>query len=175
MNTLMSPQHIKGFVLAGNALFSIKSLRTNCHYTFKVVRAMITIGRHHHGDPGQPCNEPECKGSRPVVPPTWKVNVLSGRDNTRKENYRYIGSIRDGHFSYLASQTTSSTKGFAWVWKNLDRVGERFEFHHAGRCGRCGRLLTVPESIESGIGPECQDKMAFEALGGAEGLLRQLL
>jgi len=23
------------------------------------------------------------------------------------------------------------------------------------RCGRCGRVLTVPESVESGFGPEC--------------------
>jgi len=26
---------------------------------------------------------------------------------------------------------------------------------HEGACGRCGRTLTVPESIASGFGPEC--------------------
>jgi hypothetical protein len=30
-----------------------------------------------------------------------------------------------------------------------------WEFRHEGRCGRCGRTLTVPESIDSGFGPEC--------------------
>jgi hypothetical protein len=35
-----------------------------------------------------------------------------------------------------------------------------WKVHHEGRCGRCGRTLTVPESIESGIGPECAKKMA---------------
>jgi hypothetical protein len=30
---------------------------------------------------------------------------------------------------------------------------------HEGRCGRCGRRLTVPESIESGYGPECIGKI----------------
>lgn len=45
-----------------------------------------------------------------------------------------------------------------WVLK-LIRNGEQpppgYEIRHAGRCGRCGRLLTVPESIETGLGPEC--------------------
>ena len=26
---------------------------------------------------------------------------------------------------------------------------------HSGSCGRCGRKLTVPESIDTGLGPEC--------------------
>ena len=26
---------------------------------------------------------------------------------------------------------------------------------NSGHCGRCGRLLTVPESIRTGLGPEC--------------------
>jgi hypothetical protein len=26
---------------------------------------------------------------------------------------------------------------------------------HEGSCARCGKKLTVPESIESGFGPEC--------------------
>jgi hypothetical protein len=29
------------------------------------------------------------------------------------------------------------------------------EFHHCGFCCRCGRTLTDPASIESGIGPIC--------------------
>jgi hypothetical protein len=29
------------------------------------------------------------------------------------------------------------------------------EIWHEGRCGRCGRKLTVPESIHNGYGPEC--------------------
>jgi hypothetical protein len=29
---------------------------------------------------------------------------------------------------------------------------------HSGRCGRCGRTLTTPDSIERGLGPECAHK-----------------
>jgi hypothetical protein len=32
------------------------------------------------------------------------------------------------------------------------------ELAKAGRCKRCGRLLTDPHSIERGVGPECVKK-----------------
>lgn len=41
----------------------------------------------------------------------------------------------------------------------LDTLG-KVEVWHAGSCCRCGRKLTVPSSIESGIGPECAGKLA---------------
>ena len=31
---------------------------------------------------------------------------------------------------------------------------------HEGRCASCGRKLTVPESIDSGLGPECRARLA---------------
>lgn len=156
----MTPEQIRAFILAGNALFTLKSMRTGKHFTFKV---QLRYQRN-----------PQTGQLAPVEPQTWTVKVLAGRDNGDSRNYRYCGSIREGHFSYLLSQATPAVKGFAWCWKHLERCGERFEFAHAGRCGRCGRLLTVPESIASGIGPECRDKLAFEAMGGADGLLNQL-
>ena len=36
-----------------------------------------------------------------------------------------------------------------------------YSIQHAGYCGRCGRLLTVPESIERGIGPDCAAMMGL--------------
>lgn len=152
----MNPKQIREFILAGNALFTLKSLKTGKHFTFKVVRKTIFIAG----------------GWTPVSPPTWTVQVLCGRDNSK--DYRHVGIIRDGHFAYNASNSTPATKGFNWCWEHLDRCGERFEFNHAGRCGRCGRLLTTPDSIAAGIGPECQGKLAFEAMGGVDGLMNQL-
>lgn len=147
----MNTRQIHDFILAGNALFSFKSLRTGEHYTFKVIKV-----------------QPEYSH----WPERWKVHVLSGRDNTR--DYRFIGNIRKDDGFYGTLEYTESFKAFAWCWNHLDKCGERFEFNHAGRCGRCGRLLTTPESVAAGIGPECQDKMAFEAAGGTQGLLDQL-
>lgn len=33
------------------------------------------------------------------------------------------------------------------------------QIFHEGRCGRCGRVLTVPESVETGFGPECAGRL----------------
>jgi hypothetical protein len=44
-----------------------------------------------------------------------------------------------------------------WVLDHLSE-GEMpplTEIWHEGRCGRCGRKLTVPDSIAIGIGPDC--------------------
>jgi len=43
----------------------------------------------------------------------------------------------------------------ACVWTDQDISEHGFELMHEGRCGRCGRPLTRPESIQSGIGPIC--------------------
>lgn len=150
----MTPQQIRAFVLAGNALFTLKSLRTQMHFTFKVQQRMrvdLMTGKQFVASP-----------------PAWTVKVLNGPDNSR--NYRAIGSLYPGDpierfvTGSTAEERPLSAKAFAWCWENLDRCGERFEFHHAGRCGRCARLLTVPSSIESGIGPECADKLALGAM-----------
>ena len=55
-----------------------------------------------------------------------------------------------------------SALAFNWVWRAIstDNVPEFVSVHHAGRCGRCGRKLTVPTSIESGFGPDCLGKVA---------------
>ena len=45
---------------------------------------------------------------------------------------------------------------YLWAGKPLPEPARIF---HMGRCGRCGRALTVPSSIESGLGPECAAKM----------------
>jgi hypothetical protein len=43
----------------------------------------------------------------------------------------------------------------------LDIIAERAQpkpgttLQHAGRCGRCGKTLTVPESKATGLGPDC--------------------
>lgn len=156
----MTPKQVREFVLAGNALFTITSLRTGKHFTYKAKRSV----RY----------DQKLGLDVPVSPAAWKISVLNGRDNSK--DYRYIGLIHesDKRFRHRFDGVTTAAKGFEWVWNHLERCSERFEFRHAGRCGRCGRRLTVPSSIDSGIGPECADKMAFEAMGGADGLLDQL-
>ena len=88
------------------------------------------------------------------------VRVLNGPDN--ETCYGYIGYIRDGKLiaGRKGKADAPSFKALAWVLchnahDNLETVLEQMEFFHEGTCSQCGRKLTVPESIERGIGPVC--------------------
>lgn len=131
------------FALAGNATFTVVSRVTGTRYTYKVSR-------------------------RDDNSPWYIVGVLTGPDNDR--SYTYIGSVgwdRERYpnprfFPRRGVEAPPSANAFKWVLETglvNDNAWERVDFHHAGRCGRCGRTLTVPESIETGFGPECANKV----------------
>lgn len=88
--------------------------------------------------------------------------VLAGRAiftvaNGKGERYTSTLSVKsklDLKFKPLAV--------LAWSLRIVDGKTElppNYGMFHAGRCGRCGRLLTTPESIESGLGPDCITKI----------------
>lgn len=90
------------------------------------------------------------------------VKVLVGQDN--ESSYAYLGIINEqGAFRTTAKSKISSSApsavAFDWTLKALVAGRDpHVEIFHAGKCGRCGRKLTVPESIEIGLGPECAEK-----------------
>lgn len=148
-----SPAHLadaaaaRGFILAGNACFTVKSAKTGTRYTYKVTR----------GDCSR-CKKPVCGC---WAHPTYFVALLTGPDNTA--GYTYLGMIREDFKATRATgaqQTGKPFLAFAYVWKALSAgvYPAQVEIWHEGRCGRCGRNLTVPESIASGIGPVCAEK-----------------
>jgi len=90
------------------------------------------------------------------------VELLTGPDNT--SDYRGFAFINEDRLgvAYIAlwgKQKESDGKFYAGVKDILENPGkwkERgFEFLVEGRCRKCNRVLTVPESIQSGIGPKC--------------------
>lgn len=122
----------RAFILAGNAIFTLRNTTTGNRFTYRI----------------QVCDD---------KPTLFFVSVLTGPDNTSA--YSYLGLIREacythGRKSRLAVDAQAAVV-FQWFWQHLDRLPACVQVHHEGRCGRCGRLLTVPESIESGFGPEC--------------------
>lgn len=127
---------LREFVLAGNATFTIVSTRKDSRLTYKVQK-------HNHD-------------------PIWFVKVRSGH------SFEYLGTIRDNKYSYGKKSSfdieAPETIGFAWLWIHLDELPEFIEFWHEGHCGRCGRQLTVPESIYTGIGPECAKAMGISQI-----------
>jgi len=97
----------------------------------------------------------------------WFLWLLAGPDNT--SDYTYLGMMnsRSGEFIYsrkspkknwpIALVNRALVNIFNDTEERISAAG--FEIHHVGKCGRCGRRLTVPESIKSGIGPYCKGKI----------------
>lgn len=142
---LTDPEAIWKFVLGGNAVFTLKSLKTEKRYTYKVRRVEDARGG------------------------VWFVDVLKGADN--EGDFGYIGQIYErehGNFPWYTRGKKcwpayyGASEAFAWFSHKLFEVEvlpPTLEFWHTGRCGRCNRKLTVPESVASGFGPECIGKV----------------
>ncbi len=132
----------KQFILAGDATWTVE--RPNgTHATFRFQRVEASDR----------------------WPEATFVKLLTGPDNT--SDFTYAGKLDP-----FTEQVVTTAKS-AWfegtephrllnrillrVWQGDHEGYERhgYRTHHEGRCGRCGRKLTVPSSVESGIGPEC--------------------
>ncbi len=156
---LIKPMDIRNFVLGGKATFTIVSNVTGKHLTFRVKQAKYAKSTGFEKAPP--------KG--PLF-----VSAMTGPDN--EFSYSYLGQIwlnsgrpgcgRDGQrypFYQIGKKTQVAAddptqKAFAWFMdfvRELRPLPAGAEFWHEGKCCRCGRKLTVPESIEKGIGPIC--------------------
>ena len=133
------------FMLGGKAYFTLRSVKTGTRFTYRVTEAEPKEGYEKYGK-------------------SWFVSLLNGPDNW--SNYQYMGQIRQDRRFYITKGSkvgadASSARAFSWVWSRLT-AGQDIngvEVWHEGKCGRCGRKLTVPESIETGFGPECASKL----------------
>jgi hypothetical protein len=132
------------FIFGGNATFTLSSEKTGTHFTYKV--------RHKPN----PANTGD---STPFF-----VSVLSGPDNW--DNYQYIGFVPGTFSGFPTAGLVAGKKGrvdapsfkaLSWALDHLNRgtIPANLNIQHEGKCCRCARKLTRPESIEAGIGPEC--------------------
>jgi len=125
------------FVRAGRAVFTVGSPKGQ-HYTYRVVHKTSA----KYGD-------------------SWFVYVLTGRDN--EGDYTYVGVLNWREHVHLTRASkyrpdSQPVKVFNWamrVIQNLTPLPVGYTIQHAGKCGRCGRTLTDPTSIATGIGPVC--------------------
>jgi|SRR5688572_3210975 len=131
----------ENFILAGKAIVTLESEKTGAHYTYRINKA----------DKGD----------------FWFVNLLTGPDNT--SDYTYVGVLGgkadDRHLKLTGkSKFTPEAKpvvAFQYVWDRVfsGKLPAQAVIRHEGKCGCCGRALTVPASIDRGIGPECAKKI----------------
>ncbi|KFH18417.1 hypothetical protein ELZ19_06775 [Brucella abortus] len=139
MALLRSVEDARRFALAGRAVLTLTSRRTGARFTYRVRRAEDKDDLHF-------------------------VGLLTGPDNTG--DFTYIGVLSGGRFRLTAKSRSTmeapSVRAVDFFARKVLCEGvlpEELEVRHEGRCGRCGRALTVPESIDRGIGPECQHRV----------------
>jgi len=89
--------------------------------------------------------------------------VLSGPDNT--SDYTYMGFIGSANTVVKGNkginESAKSVNVLNWAMKvisGLSVLPNGYTINHIGACGRCGRPLTDPTSIETGLGPTCRGK-----------------
>lgn len=147
-----TPEEIRSYMLAGKATITLESKKTGKHLTFKVTQA----------------TDKETGAAKDL----FFVGLLTGPDNYR--DYQYLGMIAGTTNGSLAgnfrltkaskfSEDAPAYKAFQYLLRNIDadRMAGDMVTHHEGQCGRCGRKLTVPASIQRGIGPECAGMMGL--------------
>lgn len=124
------------FAMAGRAYLTAVSRKTGTRFTYRVVQA----------DEKSP----------------HFVHVLTG-----PEMFQFLGTVfPDGSFRHgkksQIDASAPSAQAWSWLYGFLRerKLPANAELWHDGRCGRCGRPLTVPESITTGIGPVCAEKEA---------------
>lgn len=129
------------FMLAGKSVLTLVSKKTATRFTYRIT--VSPDGQAHF------------------------VALLSGPDN--EADYQYLGRIARGVL-WLGRKVprpgdigkdAPSAIAFDWVWRKLakNQLPDTLEIWHEGRCGRCGRKLTVPSSVALGFGPECAGKI----------------
>lgn len=154
MNRIIKPQDIKEFIFAGNSTFTLKNSESGKHYTYKITN-------------------PNKKNNKDDI---FFCKVLSGTDNV--SDYSYFGYIKNNQYFHGKSSKTKisesapSVLGFKYFLNNIENLDKRLHFYHEGRCGRCGRKLTHPESLENGIGPECSHLIEKDKLNKSQSKIK---
>lgn len=123
-------------MFAGNATFTLRSKRTKSRFTYKINPNKDRVDWH------------------------W-VALLSGPDN--EADFTPLGYFVGPEFrlNRKTSPEAPSTKAMQFLASCLEKgkLHPELQVFHEGRCGACGRKLTVPESVATGFGPDCSERL----------------
>jgi hypothetical protein len=137
-----SPDDAKRFIYGGRAVVTIESEKTGMHYTYKISQKTDDDGKKT----------------------PFFVSLLTGPDNTNDFTYIGVlgsdGAVKTTKKSSLTAESVP-VRALGFVTKHIveGRMPPQALVRHEGKCGCCGGALTVPESIDRGIGPECWSKL----------------
>lgn len=131
---------IRSFILAGKSIWTLQSKNTGKHYTYR-------------------CRLFGETKDKPVPQKIWWIDILSSGGK-----FEYLARLKNGSVHIKnGTEITKPVDAVEWflrrIWHEKVEVLQEVNFYHANLCGRCGRLLTTPESVKMGIGPECLKKL----------------
>ena len=130
-NQILDPDKAKTFLKAGRAIITLQSEVTGNHYTYRLTQS---------------------NDKRVIF-----VSVL-----TEGDRYQYAGLLDNCRIritkrsKYLPDSIVIKAFNYFGDRLRINRIPKNLTVMHSGRCGRCGRSLTHPDSVHSGIGPECK-------------------
>lgn len=102
------------------------------------------------------------------------IKLLTGSDNTDWHSYTYIGLlITVPYYKFIGKKTYNINANndhvslsfymlntlIADLLRKVDFENSQIHFYHEGKCSRCGRRLTDPDSIRKGMGSVCINKI----------------
>lgn len=138
----ITPAQFRNFIFAGSSIFTLENSETGNYITFRIKQV---------------------KKNGQLVPNQFTIQCKSLNDGDH--GYKFLGFLNlDRKYFKRWGNTNPDYIGYKtlyWLLSNLENL-ERFtklEIYHEGVCCKCGRTLTVPESIDNGIGPECMSRM----------------
>ena len=156
MRSELDPSNLTSFILAGKSLLTIENSIRGTHKTLSFMRDK------HRED-------------------LWYVYIRGDKDKAvrlpgfeTKKNWLYCGIVVwespiKNQPKELAFKLTKGSKilrgsegwkAIDWFIRNINVMpdycrNKGVKIYHEGVCGRCGRTLTDPVSIQAGFGPEC--------------------
>lgn len=143
----LTSETLKNFIFAGNAIFTVINETTGNRFTFRIRKAGW--------------------GTSNVKSDIFYVSVLTGSDNNTC--YSFLGSYFAGksqmyHHSPKSKIGASahSNKVIDWFFNFYTKNPNLYstvKVYHSGKCGKCGKKLTTPDSIKSGLGPYCSNRV----------------
>jgi len=168
------------FTLVGKTMrftFRVVTEKTGCHRvevltgpentdSYTVLGYIDGANKFHHANQVDACRAVIARNAVNKYGDVGKAKsffgILSaGRALNEKQAWALLKAAeRAGYVISPIGSEAPSLKAFGWFWTMLTArlpFPAPFEFWHAGRCGRCGRLLTDPVSISLGVGPKCAE------------------
>jgi hypothetical protein len=99
----------------------------------------------------------------------WAKYISRGWTPTPKMQSRYDKTLRKFGVPACLPPTDKGDlleKMFSWTWARAHKglLPETIEVWHEGACCYCAKRLTVPASIELGMGPDCAEERGFYPL-----------